>query len=355
MSPQLPGTSQHPRKQRQSRTICAPVSVRFIQSSTSPCHAPYSLDCLTPTSILCCLPDTLAEADAYQAYQMPSSYSHAVYGSSSSSYSGAQQPYTYLPRQGYGGYAAHASRGYHTEHEAHTHQPLRGYKAAYGQDKYDRHHSAVRGYEGPVHQYPSAALYEPYYSSNPYARGAEVQQQQPLDPYTYQQAAAYRPSSSYLADAAVEYSVYGLDRAQSLQQQQQQQGLLTAPQMYRVTAEGAYPLPAAAVSVPVAAAPRQRQPTRVHFDDAYQALQQQVFSSARPGGALLGAGALHSHGSAYGSGYRHAAAYAPAAYSNGGAANPQSEQWWKDHNTQELSAPGQPGKASALDKLGETV
>lgn len=214
----------------------------------------------------------------------------------------------------------------------------------------------MRGYAGgPVHQYPSAALYEPYYSSNPYyARGAEVQQQQhPLDPYAYQQAAAYRPSSSYLADAAIEYSVYGLDRAKSLQQQQQ--GLLTAPQMYRVTAEGAHPLPAAAVPVPVAAAPRQRQPTRVHFDDAYQALQQQVFSSARPGGALLGAGALHSHGSAYGTGYRHAAAYAPAAYSNGGAASPHSEQWWKDHNTQELSAAGQTGKASALDKLGETV
>lgn len=187
----------------------------------------------------------------------------------------------------------------------------------------------------------------------------QQQQQQPLDQYSaYQQAAAYRPSSSYLTDAAVEYSVYGLDRAKSLQQQEQQQGLLAAPQMYRVTAEGAHALPAAAVPVPVATtAPRQRQPTRVHFDDAYQALQQQVFSSARPGGALLGAGALHSQASAYGaSAYRHAAAYAPATYSNGGAVKvSQSEQWWKDHNTQELSAPGQPGQASAMDKLGENV
>jgi hypothetical protein len=291
---------------------------------------------------------TLAEADAYQAYQTLTD----------SNYPGAQQqPYASLPQQGYGGYAA--SRGYRAAHDAYTHQPLRGYQGAYGQDKYSRQHPAGAAYESSGRQYPSAAAYDPYYSSsNPYAR-AEAQQQL-LDSYAYQQAPAYRPSSSHLADAAVEYSVYGWDRAQALQQQQQ--GLLTAPQMYRVTAEGAYPLPAAAAPLPVAAAhparQQQRQPTRVHFDDAYQALQQQVFNSARPG-PLLGAGAGYSsHAGAYGSGsaYRQAAAYTPATYSKGVMSNSQSEQWWKDHNTQDASAAGQqPSKASALDRLGEDV
>lgn len=292
-----------------------------------------------------------SKADAYQAYQ----------ALTASSYSGAQQPYASLPQQRYGGYAAHTSQGYRAAHEPYTHQPLRGYQGAYGQDKYGRQHPAGAAYESSGHQYPSAAPYDSYYSSsNPYARAEAQQQQQQLllNSYAYQQAPAYRPSSSYLGDAAVEYSVSGLDRAQPLQQQQQQQSLLTAaPQMYRVTAEGAYPLPAAAAPLPVAAAHparQQRQPTRVHFDDAYQALQQQVFNSAWPG-SLLGAGAgYRSHAGAYSSGgYRQATAYTPAtSYSKGVVPNSQSEQWWKDHNAQDASAAGQqPSKASALDRL----
>lgn len=246
----------------------------------------------------------------YDKYQAPQPAYDSKYPSYDSKYSGYDK---------YPGQAAYGDK--YPSYDRYPSQP--GYDSKY--PGYDSKNPSQSGYNSKYPAYDKA--YQPGYDSKypvggygsagqyPSDSYARTKPQPPQDSYWQSYQPAPKPTSQpagrgYYGDRAAEYSVYGLDVAKS------QQGV-SGSQMYRVTAEGAYPLPASP-SVPLAGA-RQHLPTVVHMDEAYkqQQQQQQLLASLRTGSSLLGS-------SGYGGAYKQST-YGSAVLSTQPALQPGGE------------------------------
>jgi hypothetical protein len=180
----------------------------------------------------------------------------------------------YAPR----GYQVVDGTAANTYPRAATYQPVRGYQPSYD-SKYP-----IGIYDAAA-QYPATAPYQP-----PYNAAYTAPYNSPADPFArvkpqpkeyYQPASSLYPlDSGYYATKAPHYSIYARDAAQGQQE---------VNTIYRVTREGAYPLPA--VNTPTHTTVATRHPTVLHMDETYKQQQQlQQLQSVLANSNALGGG-----------------------------------------------------------------